>query len=318
MINQEEIDNQIIRRLTGDMSAEEQLAFDAQLHSNSEIRRQFEEMQSVWNMSAEAKTLQKFEQSRDASWIKIKTAINDRHVVKRGFAKRFMRVAAVLVPLMVLGVTVWMTAFNRTHEFTYTAMNVDTITLPDQTELILNARTTIEYFDRAGERRLRLAGMAHLHVARDEQRPFVVKAGDTKVRVLGTEFNVENIDGRNRVKVDVESGRVRVTSHDNKIELTANQSVTVENGRFVGTEVPADNSWVEGSLVFDNATIEEIAEKLLNYYPQICDVRIGGTHDTTRVTTKFVRQPLDEVIEELNIHFNRKITLSEGYLVISD
>lgn len=318
MNNSSEIENQIIRRLTGDMTTAEQAEFDALMRTDSNLQRQFADMQAIWNLSAEAKALQKFEQSRNASWIQIKDTINAKHVAKKSFTKRFMRVAAVLVPLMVLGVTVWMTAFNRTHEFTYTAMNVDTITLPDQTELILNAGTTIEYFDRAGERRLRLAGMAHLHVARDEQRPFIVKAGDTKVRVLGTEFNVENIDGRNRVKVDVESGRVRVTSHDSKIELTANQSVTVENGKFLGTEIPADNSWVNGSLVFDNATIGEVADKLMNYYPEICDVRIGGAPDTTRVTTKFVRQPLNEVIEELNIHFNRKITLSDGYLVISN
>ena len=318
MQGQNDIDSLIIRRLTGDMSEAEQREFDVRLEHDAILQTAFEDLSNVWQKTGDAKALQHFEQQRDASWAKAKARIENKQNRKSSFTRRLMRVAAVLVPLFVVGTAVWLSFFNRTHEFEYTAMNVDTITLPDNTELILNAGSRIQYFDRAGERRLRLHGMAHLHVARDEQHPFIVKAGDVKVRVLGTVFNVENVAGRERIKVDVESGKVRVMSKKGQVDLIANQSIIVENGKIDKEELAADNSWVEGKLVLDNASIEETAAKLMNYYPEIQKLVFNGKPDTTRVTTQFECQSLDEVLEELNIHFSRKITLREGNLVISD
>jgi transmembrane sensor len=61
----------------------------------------------------------------------------------------------------------------------------------------------------AHERRVRLLrGEAHFTVVKDAARPFVVSAGDTAVRAIGTAFNVR-LD-RGRIEVLVTEGKVQV------------------------------------------------------------------------------------------------------------
>jgi len=66
-----------------------------------------------------------------------------------------------------------------------------TIALPDGSELRLNTDTAVSVGFGAGERRVTLErGEAFFQVAKDAARPFVVAAGRTEARVLGTAFVV--------------------------------------------------------------------------------------------------------------------------------
>ena len=68
-----------------------------------------------------------------------------------------------------------------------------TLVLADGTEVFLNAETRMRFPDRftGGTREIFLDGEAFFDVRRDERHPFVVRAGDVSVRVLGTTFNVK-------------------------------------------------------------------------------------------------------------------------------
>src|SRR5260370_1274200 len=66
---------------------------------------------------------------------------------------------------------------------------------------------------RLGDRRggVRLTrGEAHLAVAKDSSRPFIVTAGGVSVRAVGTAFNVRRVE--QRVEVFVTEGKVRIDS----------------------------------------------------------------------------------------------------------
>lgn len=83
-------------------------------------------------------------------------------------------------------------------------------TLPDGSTAELNRGAVIAVEYAAGERRVRLtAGEAHFTVTRDVERPFVVVAGDVRVRAVGTAFNVRL--GESAVEVLVTEGRVEVS-----------------------------------------------------------------------------------------------------------
>ncbi len=73
------------------------------------------------------------------------------------------------------------------------------------------------------------------------------------------------------------------------------------------------------TMQFEDANMQMVVDELLKSYPQIHGVRGNIVADTVRITTSFDNQTLDEVFEELNIHFDKKIALSDdGYLTISD
>jgi len=70
------------------------------------------------------------------------------------------------------------------------------------------------------------AGAARFTVPHDEGRPFVVTAGDVTIEDLGTTFTVRYVSS-NRLKVDVEEGRVRVRAGETDTEVSAGATLEV-------------------------------------------------------------------------------------------
>lgn len=78
-------------------------------------------------------------------------------------------------------------------------------------------------------------------------------------------------------------------------------------------------SIVADTLVFHDANLQMVVNELKTHYNQIKAVVGNASSDSVLVTTSFVHQPLDEVLEELNYHFNQKLSLDDnGNLTISD
>ena len=105
-----------------------------------------------------------------------------------------------------------------------------TVKLADNSRITLNTRTAIDLDFSAGRRGVRLrGGEAYFEVAKDPKHPFRIRAGDTRIEVLGTKFNVR-MDG-DQVLVGVTEGRVMVTgpaSGDHPSFVTAGQELIVD------------------------------------------------------------------------------------------
>ncbi|HWK75486.1 MAG TPA: FecR domain-containing protein [Povalibacter sp.] len=86
-----------------------------------------------------------------------------------------------------------------------------TVMLPDGSRVTLGADSAVSVELRADERMLRLTrGEAYFQVAKDAKRPFIVRAGEARVRAVGTEFNVRL--SAQRTVVAVAEGTVRVSA----------------------------------------------------------------------------------------------------------
>lgn len=135
------------------------------------------------------------------------------------------------------------------------------IELPDGSRIDLSARTVLQVALYPGRREVLLeSGEARFQVARDEDRPFIVRARRATVTVLGTVFAVADRAGRTSVAVD--HGRVRVEpveTGSTRFELTDRQGLSWRDGeRPVAAPLPrgADiAAWREGWLVFDNTPL---------------------------------------------------------------
>lgn len=156
--------------------------------------------------------------------------------------------------------------------------------LPDGSTVLLgpDVRIDVAYF--RDRRSVTLAGGdAIFDVARDPGRPFVVDAGLARATVLGTRFAVNR--GVRHVRISVDSGRVRVEdlSGGAPVMLDAGQVAVVEAGgnvHRIAAEAADGFAWQRGSLVFDNATLADIAASLSRYRrmpvraPQAGDQRV--------------------------------------------
>lgn len=231
-----------------------------------------------------------------------------------------MRVAAVVVPILIIG-TALSLLFGRPNYQTFaTTDKCDSVKLADNTVVVLNKNSKIVYEVNDKKRNIReIEGIAYFKVARNEKLPFTVDAAQTKITVLGTKFEVENISERNRVHLAVTEGRVRFESAKEQVELTKNQSAICDNDGHITMDLrDTDIDWLSGKIILQNASLGEVIEELLSFYTEIKGVRNNATSDSVRVTTEFSNQSLRDVIEEINIHFEKKIVLSNGYLTITD
>jgi transmembrane sensor len=115
-------------------------------------------------------------------------------------------------------------------------------------------------------------GEAAFSVAHDPRRPFLIRAGDRQIRVLGTEFDVKRRAGK--VAVTVRRGRVAVepTSQGGgeQVQLTPRERLEHLEGALFSTVswVEPDDAfaWRDRRLVYRQAPLAEVAADLSRYF----------------------------------------------------
>lgn len=142
-----------------------------------------------------------------------------------------------------------------------------TIRLADGTRIDLNSGSTLKVRLGRQTRQVEMADAeAVFDVAKDPNRPFVISAGDEKIRVVGTRFNVRRRDGVQ--SVTVERGRVEVSTSaaGGPIALTPGQRLDHQEGK-VGAIVRSFDpgvamSWRTGRLVYRDEPLSHVAADL--------------------------------------------------------
>lgn len=146
--------------------------------------------------------------------------------------------------------------------------------LNDGTKVTLNANSTITFprIFAQNSRTIILNGEAFFEVTKDKHRPFKVKTGQITTTVLGTKFNVNTNLQNHAIAIALVEGRVVVTDveKNGEISLEPSEMVTYSVGSkgFVKTNfvVKDVTSWKDGTLVFKNASFDDIAFKIYNTY----------------------------------------------------
>ena len=144
--------------------------------------------------------------------------------------------------------------------------------LSDGTQVWLNSQTKLTYPTSFKEksRKVKLEGEAYFKVAKDKNYPFIVNAKNYDIKVLGTEFNVHAYPGDGIFKTSLIEGKVNICSEKTgeSLYLTPNMQAITENGKLVVSRIKSTSSflWREGIISFDDNTLDELAQKLENYF----------------------------------------------------
>ena len=145
--------------------------------------------------------------------------------------------------------------------------------LNDGTRVWMNARSRLVYPVAFGDtREVELEGEAYFEVTRDENRPFIVHAGQVAVKVLGTEFNVSNYPENEDVQTTLIKGKVQVTLSENMDGYTLHPGEQVvynkESGEVTVANVDVSyvTAWREGRLRFRDRPLKEIMDFISRWY----------------------------------------------------
>ena len=269
----------------------------------------------------------------DAAWSKVeaKLSTGETTVYKlaphriQSFAVNFMKVAAVLL----LGLIIYRFATSDSSVTYISSSNKQSVEakLSDGSIAYLNNNSHINFPEKFGSslREVYFWGEAYFEVASDKSRPFIIRTGDARIKVLGTAFNVKSIPGSRIVEVNVKEGKVllfRVDEHDNTLgEITLIKGETGKldclNNRVTkyATEDMNYLSWKTGVLKYVNTPLTQVLSDVsknyhvqLNYNPK----ELAGL----KLTADFENEDIDAVIEVISLVHHLKFTANEkGFLV---
>lgn len=176
------------------------------------------------------------------------------------------RVAAVAaIAASILAVFVIARPAPETTWATRTGEHKD-VTLADGSIIHLNTATRVTVTLAHNARAARLdSGEAEFEVSPDPNRPFTVAAGDQRIEVVGTAFNVLRYEGA--ISVTVSHGIVQVTAPGAvPARLTAGNQYVRREGETayaVTTVDPgASTAWREGRLAYDDAELSKVVSDL--------------------------------------------------------
>jgi ferric-dicitrate binding protein FerR (iron transport regulator) len=185
---------------------------------------------------------------------------------------------------------------------------VRTQTLPDGSEITLNAHSTIVYPKRftSNFRPVSLRGEAFFKVTPDKTKPFIIKVNDVTVTVVGTSFNIKSRNGK--TEVIVETGIVKVNEHKNSLELNPGEKATVMKGALSKEQNKGKlyNYYLTQQLVCDKTPLLEVVQTLNEIYGAHITIA-NKSLESLPITTTFQGQSLDEIVGVIGDTF--KITV---------
>jgi len=165
--------------------------------------------------------------------------------------------------------------YSPAEQFSTRRGEIRLVPLNDGSAITLNTATQLTVDYAKAERQVFLIqGEALFTVAKDSTRPFVVRAGDTRVRAVGTSFAVRHLQGED-VKVVVREGVVEVTQTgagaSQPLRVAANTLAYVSPGNapapvpLPAAEVSRQLAWQQGMISLDGMTLRDAAREFARY-----------------------------------------------------
>jgi transmembrane sensor len=301
----------LVQFRVGEADAQARREFDLWLRRSPECVRAYLEISAIWSEAPKLDPGGRWDLDSLIAAAATGDVIDLPHSRSRESAadsdprpRRHVRwLAAVSVALCVAISAFIIIERSRATTFETTTGEQRFLTLTDGSTVNLNSRSAIEIRFTSAERGVVLTkGEALFHVAKNTGRPFIVSTGGTRVRAVGTEFDVYRKSAA--TIVSVLEGRVEVsqpapslsdrTSEAAAVEplaLTAGYRVAVTRAGIGGSEpvdAAATIAWTQRQLIFDSASAGDIAEEFNRYNSRhmiidgnLAGLRLSGVFSST-------------------------------------
>jgi transmembrane sensor len=194
------------------------------------------------------------------------------------------RIAWAAAAVLFLGVGLTLSMLETPEEYTTALGEQRSVLLADGSRVTLNTASTVEVKMHKSHREIRLVrGEALFEVAHDASRPFIVRAGNARLKDMGTQFNVDMRSSATTVtvvegKVDVESamdgssstrGGHAMGATIGPVMLGANERIVITPAGVGALQrdvnVAASVAWTQRQLMFEHRPLSEVAEEFNRY-----------------------------------------------------
>jgi len=342
----EEASEWFVECRSGELDADTRRKFASWLRTSPEHMRAYLELAAIWNEGPRLDSMREFdgldaaEDTARSNVIPLErgqtrsgsdhSSLNSNSIGRLpsrwSLAAPWRAVAASVAVVALLGGATYL--YSQRNTYSTGTGEQRAFTLPDGSVIQLNARSRVRVDYRDAERDITLVqGQALFKVARDATRPFVVIADQTRVRAVGTQFDVYRrqtgttvtvVEGRVAV-VTAESDYQPASTPDPHVELQkgeillgAGEQATVtahETQQTASPNIEAATAWTQQRLVFESTSLEDVAMEFNRYNARPLIIE-GNPLAHLRITGTFSSADPASIIRFLRARPG--ITVSEG------
>jgi len=306
---------------TGMATDEDIRLLEAWVKADPENREVFEGYARTWSLLEKERI--ETDTNLDLAWADLQTRRTQSPLLATPAKSRALffrqslifRMAALFLLILLPALYAWW-HFSTPATLTLTAnRDVLACTLPDGTSITLNAGSTLRYPEKfSGETRpVSLVGEAYFQVAHNKDHPFIISSNDVRVKVLGTEFNMNTHTPAGKMEVVLTCGKVAVYFSEKPADpvlLTPGEKAEIPSN-FAGISKSANDNpnymaWKTLHFVFNDTPLGEVTATLSAAY----HTPIRLTRDNLnrcRITATFDKQTLTAVLNVLKATLNLQI-----------
>lgn len=216
------------------------------------------------------------ERSAERSFSRLMTRIqtdnNSTDIFHRRTQQYRIWLAAATVALLI-AMSGWLYMMLDTDPSFITKSNnsgiVQNVPLPDGTVIQLNNHSKLIYPERfsGDEREVFLEGEAYFDVKHDKKHPFIVRAGELNIRVLGTKFTVNASSQSPQITATLLEGSIQVSNEKKQMLMKPSQQLKydVNSGNMSLTELnnaSREIRWIHNVWVLSETPLLDICQRL--------------------------------------------------------
>jgi len=178
------------------------------------------------------------------------------------------------------------------------------VTLTDGSSIELNGGASISYPDCfvASERTIKLLrGDAFFAITKDAHHPFIVQtANNTRIKVLGTRFNVKQNDYKSRIEITLNSGKISFERDGKPAQLLFPgqrlyySCVSNTISTLLKVDTSDTNAWRKNILLFKDTPIPQALYEIEQFYG--VKFKNQKIYDSQLISAQFENEPLSRVL----------------------
>lgn len=205
-------------------------------------------------------------------------------------------------------------------------LEADVVELPDGTRVSLGSKTTFRYDKDYGKHRriVYLEGEAYFDVAKEKDKPFIVRTKEQDIEALGTRFNVMAYPTDSLVITTLEEGSVRLTTAGLAGQLQLHPDQQSVYNRNTGTafcrkvDARQFTSWTTGYYYFSGQSLKSILDRLSHVYGVQFTIRSEALNNRTFTGTFYRGQNMKDIMEIINLSVPIHYRIDDHHIILSE
>lgn len=280
----ENIHSLIIRLFSGEATPDEKKQVGEWLNQSDENRKMYYDLQEIWLSGGRDSeydhqgAIERFIERIQKKKIRI-ARINE-----------LIKYAAIVLLIISMPFFYYQGKRSVHAEDTYTTITCalgdkSTVILPDSSLVYLNSGSKLIFNNnfQSKSREVWLEGEGYFSVTKNPDIPFIVKASDIEIEVLGTEFDLKAYSDENEIVTTLVEGSIHITGKYQQATMKPYQKIvysTIDNKMRLYNldDVTPETEWQKGRLAFRNESLAELELKLERWF----DVDIEFSDDEVK------------------------------------